>query len=367
MDRFWYNADMHQTGIVGRVQTVLGTITPEELGITLPHEHCLVDIACWFTEPAEASQKAFAYQPVTPENFGWVRYNAMSIKDNLQLLDEEIAVKELLLFKAAGGKSLVDPTNVGIARDPLALTRIARITGLNIIMGSGYYAEPSHPPGMDSKSEEEIAEEIVRDITVGVGNTGVRAGIIGEIGCSWPLTDNERKVLRASARAQQITGAALTVHPGRHETAYMEILDILDDAGADLSRVIMEHVDRGIFDHAKRLQVMEDCAGKGCYLEYDGFGHESYLPLTLTAGVGIDRFNDRQRVDDIYKLINRGYLHQLLVSQDCCWKINLRHYGGGGYAHILNNVLPRMRDHGIPNEAIHTIMVENPKPVLAFV
>lgn len=358
---------MHRANLVGKVQTVLGTVAPEELGITLPHEHCLIDMVAWFVEPSEASQRAMAHQPITLENLGWVRYHPMEHWENLRLLDEELAGKELELYKRAGGNSLVDVTSIGIARDPLALTRLARATKLNIIMGSGYYAGPAHPPDIDSKTEENITEEIVRDITIGAGNTGVCAGIIGEIGCSWPLTDNERKVLRASARAQQFTGAALTIHPGRHGSAYLEALEILGNAGADLSHTIMGHCDRGVFDHARRLKIMEDGAKTGCYLGYDGFGHESYFPLGLAPRSGIDRLNDRQRVDDIYKLIDRGYLHQILVSQDCCMKTNLYHYGGGGYAHILNNVLPRMRDHGIPNEAIHTILVENPKRVLTFI
>jgi len=113
-------------------------------------------------------------------------------------------------------------------------------------MGSGYYVSSSHPPEIEAKSEEEVAEEIIRDITVGVGNSGVRAGIIGEIGCSWPLRDSERKVLRASARAQQLTGAAITIHPGQHENAYLEILEILGNAGADLGHTIMGHVDRAV-------------------------------------------------------------------------------------------------------------------------
>jgi len=357
---------MNKANLTGKVQTVLGIIAPDELGITLSHEHCLIDMVAWFVEPNEASQRAMAHQPITLENLGWLRYHPMDHWENLQLLDEELAIKELELYKRAGGNSLIDVTNIGIARDPLALTRIARATNLNIIMGSGYYAGPAHPPDMHSKTEEDITEHIVRDITLGVGNAGVRAGIIGEIGCSWPLIDNELKVLRASAQAQQLTGAAVTIHPGRHESAYLEILEILRNAGADLARTIMGHCDRGIFDHVRRLEIMEDCAKTGCYLAYDGFGHESYFPLGLAPKSGIDRLNDRQRVDDIYKLIDRGYLHQILISQDCCMKTNLYHYGGGGYAHILNNVLPRMRDHGIPDEAIYTILVENPKRVLTF-
>ena len=357
---------MKRADLAGKVQTVLGAISPEELGITLAHEHCLVDITVLFIEPAEASQKALAYQPITLENFGWVRYHSANSLDNLRIFDEEIAIKELQFYKRAGGTSLVDVTNIGLARDPLALTRIARATDLNIIMGSGYYVGPSHPSEMDSKTEEEIAQEMVRDIITGVGDTGVRAGIIGELGCSWPLTDNERKVLRAGARAQQLTGAAITIHPGRHESAYLETLEVLGNAGADLGRTIMGHIDSRIFDHARRLEVAEKCAKAGCYLEYDTFGHESYLPVRIPH-MGIDRINDCQRVDDISRLIDRGHLNQILVSQDCCMKMNLRHYGGGGYAHILSNVLPRMRDHGITDEAIHTILVENPRSVLAFV
>ncbi len=356
---------MDRADLSGKVQTVLGVISPDELGITLAHEHCLVDITVLFTEPAEAGQKSLAYQPITLENFGWVRYHSVNSLDNLQVFDEEIAIKELQFYKRAGGNSLVDVTNIGLARDPLALTRIARATGLNIVMGSGYYVGPSHPLELENKTEEEIAQEIVRDITTGVGDSGIRAGIIGELGCSWPLTDNERKVLRASARAQKLTGAAITIHPGRHESAYSEVIEILGDAGADLSRTIMGHIDSRIFDHARRLEMVEKCATAGCYLEYDTFGHESYLPLR-TPHIGIDRINDRQRVDDISRLIDRGYLNQILVSQDCCMKMTLRHYGGTGYAHILSNVLPRMRDHGITDEAIHTILVENPRSVLAF-
>ncbi|HEX78438.1 MAG TPA: aryldialkylphosphatase [Dehalococcoidia bacterium] len=358
---------MNRADLVGKVQTVLGIIDPQDLGITLTHEHCLLDMAVWFMEPAEASQRALAHQPITLENIGWVRYHPMSHRENLRLLDEELAIKELQLYKLAGGHSLVDVTNIGLARDPMALRRIARATGLNIIMGSGYYAGPAHPPEVEGKTEEEIAEEIVHDIMVGVADTGVRAGIIGELGCSWPLMDSERKVLRAGARAQQLTGAALTIHPGRHESAYREVLDFLGNAGADLSRTIIDHFDRCLFDRDRRLKLVEDCAKTGCYIEYDLFGWEGYYPFALAPQAGFDLPNDRQRVDDISRLIDRGYLNQIVVGQDMCMKMRLCRYGGHGYAHILDNVLPRMRDHGISDEAIHTILVENPRRVLTFV
>ena len=357
---------MPTTELAGKVQTVLGTLKPEELGITLMHEHCLIDMTSWFADPAEASLRYMARKPITWDNLSWVRYHPMDSYDNLRLIDEELAIRELHYYKRSGGRSLVDVTSKGIARDPLALARMARATGLQIIMGSGYYTASSHPHDMDRKTDDEIAEEIKLDITLGADSTSVRAGIIGEIGCSWPLTDNERKVLRASALAQQLTGAAIIVHPGHHESAYTQALDVLADAGADISRTIIGHADRGIFKHSRRLKILEDCAKTGCYIEYDTFGHESYFPLRIAPKRGIDRLNDRQRIDDIAILIDKGFLSQILISQDCCMKTNLCRYGGGGYAHILNNALPVMRENGIPDEAIFTIMVENPKHILTF-
>ncbi|MCK4387351.1 MAG: phosphotriesterase-related protein, partial [Dehalococcoidia bacterium] len=229
---------MSRSELTGKVQTVLGPIAPEDLGITLPHEHLISDGSCWFVEPSEATEKAMVHHPVTLDILWWLRYHLFQNMDDLLLLDEQEAIKEAIHFKLAGGNSIVELSNIGLGRDPAALARISRSTGLNVIMGSGYYLAVSHGPEMDAKTEEEITDEIVRDIMVGAGNSGIRSGIIGEIGCSWPLADNERKSLRAAARAQQLTGAALNVHPGQGEEAAMEIVKILGDAGADLTRTV---------------------------------------------------------------------------------------------------------------------------------
>ena len=159
-----------------------------------------------FTPPVEASERQYAYEPVSMQNLGRVRYDPFSNRDNLLLLDEDGAIAEMLLYKKAGGGTVVDATTIGIGRDPLALARIARAVGINIVMGAGYYVGITHPDGMDDKTESDIAQQIVDELKTGVGNTGVRAGIIGELGCSWPLMDNEPKVLRAAAAAQSETG-----------------------------------------------------------------------------------------------------------------------------------------------------------------
>ncbi|MFC1984492.1 phosphotriesterase-related protein, partial [Chloroflexota bacterium] len=206
---------MRQEEITGKVQTVLGIIDADSLRVTLPHEHLLVDLTMYFVEPTEASEKVMVHEPISLENLSWIRIHSHNNWDNMRLTDEKITIKEALLYKGAGGDTIVELSNVGMARDPLGLARIARATGLNVVMGSGYYVGVSHPSELAAKTEEEITEEIVRDITVGVGETGVRAGIIGEIGCSVPLEEDERKVLRASAVAQQRTGAAINIHPSR--------------------------------------------------------------------------------------------------------------------------------------------------------
>ena len=185
---------------------MLGLIEPEKLGITLTHEHLLIDLSFLRPEPAEAHARQIFHNPLTLETLRYVKHYGMASLDDFRLLDVDTAIEEANLYRQHGGDSLVDATSIGIARDPVSLGRISRETGLNIVMGSSYYVHESHPHDMDARTEDEITEQIVRDITEGVNGTGIRSGVIGEVGCSWPLTDNERKVVRASGRAQRLTG-----------------------------------------------------------------------------------------------------------------------------------------------------------------
>ena len=350
---------MPDSDMRGLAHTVLGPVRPEALGPTSTHEHLLIDFQCMFHRPTEASEIHRTFEPVGLQNLGHIRYDPFSNRDNLLLLDEETAIAEAKLYKRAGGGTIVDVTTIGIGRDPLALARIARATGLNIVMGAGYYVDVAHPDGMDGKPDSDIADEMVADLTSGVGDTGVRAGIIGELGCSWPLTDNERKVLRAGARAQRETGAAILIHPGRNQSAPGEILDVLAEAGADIGRVIMGHLDRTVGD----INGVLELARRGCYLEYDLFGWESSnYPLS-----DMDMPNDAQRIAYIQRLIDEGYVERIVMAQDICFKNRLTRYGGEGYHHILEHIVPRMRQKSIPEDDIQTMLVANPAEVLAFV
>jgi phosphotriesterase-related protein len=347
--------------LTGKVQTVLGLIDGDKLGLTLPHEHLLLDLSVRFKLTDQSmTSRIMAQKKVSIEMMGWLRFHLFENVDNLMLTDEETTIKEATYFKLAGGESIVDVTNWGIGQDPHALTRIARSTGLNIVMGTGYYTVDSGCTAeLRAKSEDKIYEEIVKDVTE--GTDGIRPGIIGEIGAdSWPLDADEVKSLRASARAQRATGASLNIHPGRLEESPLQILQILDKAGADLSRVVMSHIDRTAYSFDSMLEM----AKTGCYLEFDCFSLEGYYPRRY--GV-FDVPNDAGRVNYIIRLIDKGHLEQILISTDTAMKARLVAYGGPGYAHIPNNVIPLMQAKGMTEAVINTITVENPRRMLTFV
>jgi phosphotriesterase-related protein len=346
--------------IAGKVQTVRGLIEPGQLGITLAHEHLLVDLSPTYSPPTDPDGREFWEQPVSIETIGRIRHHSMPNRDNVILSDVLTAIDEINLYRQHGGESLVEATSVGIARDPCGLVRISRATGVNVVMGSGYYVDAAHPSDMDGRSEACIRDEILRDITEGAQGTAIRSGIIGELGCSWPLTANERKVLRASAGAQRMTGAALLIHPGRNEAAPLEILAVLEDAGADLGRTVMSHLDRTVF----RRQTLLEIAESGCYLEWDLFGREESL---YPFNPQISMPSDAKRIDDIAWTASRGHSRKILVSQDICSKFRLQRYGGHGYYYLLSQVVPRMRARGLSSKLLDDILVNNPRDVLTFV
>jgi phosphotriesterase-related protein len=266
--------------------------------------------------------------------------------------------EELRHYLRAGGRSIVELSAPGTGRDPPGLVKIAEDTGAHIVMGTGWYVEPLHPPEVAMLDERALAERLVDEVESGVGETGIRAGILGEFGCSWPLTDAERKVLRAAGRAQLDTGCAVTVHPGRDQSAPYEILDEIASTGGDVTRVVIDHVDRTIFDSDELLRL----AATGCYVEYDLFGNEtSHYPFAC-----IDMPNDATRIDAIMFLFASGHSQQVLVSHDFAFRTCLRRYAGYGYAHMLDNVVPKMRSKGMSEAEIRQLVVENPRRLLTL-
>jgi len=341
------------------IATVQGIIDAEKLGVTSPHEHVLIDIRNQFTVFPEERRKALAEQKVSIENLDALSRDPYAVRDNLLLNDSSLAEKELMEFKRAGGDSLVDATSIGMGRDPRTLKKISRSTELNIIAGCGYYTQDTHPRDMDDKTVDEIAEEMITDISIGINGTDIRAGVIGELGTSVEIYPDEKKVLMAAAKAQVETGVGIIVHTYPWGKKGPEILEILFNNGANLNKVSINHVDVEIdTEYCKKI------AESGAYFEFDDFGKEFFIDKRYRGFAGGVFARDIERVRALKELVDAGCLSRIFISCDVCLKTLLHRYGGWGYDHILTHIVPMMREEGITEDQIDVIFRENPKKFL---
>ncbi|MBN3289005.1 PTER protein, partial [Polypterus senegalus] len=310
--------------------------------------------------PPPPDQEALIHQPIEMKNRFWVQLNPYSCKDNLHLNQETEAVKEELLhFKKAGGGTIVENTTTGIDRDVKTLKKLSQETGVNIVSGAGFYVDASHSKETRSMSVEKLTGIIIDEILHGADGTDIKCGVIGEIGTSWPITDSEKKVLQATAHAQTQLGCPVIIHPGRHDLAPFEVVRILQEAGGDLSKTVMSHMDRTIFEKEKLLEF----AKLGSYVEYDLFGTEM---LNYHFRPDVDMPCDNQRIQSVRLLVDEGYEDQLLIAHDVHTKNRLTKYGGHGYSYILEYIVPKMLTRGIAQSAVDKILIKNPKKWLTF-
>ena len=343
----------------GKVMTVLGPIDPIEIGITSTHDHILINFEAILTEPLNPQEKYMMNKKLSLENMGWVRFNWASSKDNLAYDDENLACNELNYFKNAGGKTIVDVTNIGLGRNPIKLESISKKTGINIVMGTGYYVELAQNKGYAKDGIEGLYENIIKDIKVGVDNSTVKSGIIGEVGCSWPWTENEKLSMEASVLAHKETGLPLLIHPGRNQIAPLEIIKYIDELGADLDNVVMGHIDRTIFDN----KILKETADTGVYLNLDLWGHDSpFYPLAPETYMP----GDHERIKMIEFLIDKGFEDKILLAHDICTKHRLKEFGGHGFDHIINHIIPWMIARKIDKEDITKMVHTNPTKMLTI-
>lgn len=345
------------------VMTVRGPISPEELGITMCHTHLLCNLAPLLPPAAEASRIALADLQFSLENLGRIRRNALAVRANLILGDVDEAIAEAMEYPKNGGRTIVEVTLPGIGRDPVGLRQISYATGLHVVSGTGWYVAASHPPIVKQKSTDELAAIMVKEIAEGIGSTGIRAGVIGEIamGRSFtgePFVPDEEKVLRAAARAQARTGVALTIHPNLIGKFWDTYIDIVEEEGANPSKCYLSHMEAYMPDVEYQKQLL----ARGVYISYDQFGHEERNDA-IAPGIGF--VPDRMRVDGIVELCKQGYADRIVLANEAAFRTCYLRGGGFGYGHLLQNIVPELRYRGVTDAQIHTMLVENPARLLA--
>lgn len=300
-----------------KIRTVLGDITKEQLGFTYSHEHL------WCCPPPQQKDRDF------------------------ELTNYDASLKELKTFKNIGGETLVDASTLDYGRDGNKLKQMSIESEVNVLGVSGFNKHIYFDKWVEEESIEEITSRLVNDIEVGMDGSDAKAGIL-KAG-SWynlihPL---EEKITRAVARAQKITGAPIWLHT-EAGTMGIEMLNILESEGVDLSVVAVGHSDRNA-DPYYHLKIVE----RGAYIQYDGPGKVKYYP-------------DNIRIDLIKNILEHGYGDKLLISGDMGRQSYLHAYGGGpGFEYIKEKFIPRMLDEQISQEAINKIFYDNPAEWLA--
>ncbi|MEO8952969.1 MAG: hypothetical protein ABI396_08300 [Ktedonobacteraceae bacterium] len=337
------------------IRTVLGPIPPENLGITLGHEHLLIDLRGLWDDPPPERAYLIDQEP-TLANLGALLRNPYDSKPNLLIDDPQVSIQELMRYRDAGGQGLIDMTTVGIKPNPEALCTIARQTGIHVVAGCGYYRQPLLPPSLHERSTEQIAEDLLHWLQEGMYGTTIRAGIMGELGTSSPLFPFEERQLRAAARVQQQTGASINVHPLIWGHEHLRILDILEEEGADLRRVAISHCDE-LIEPAWHTRIAE----RGAVLSFDTFGSETYFDRSFAQEP-----RDTDRIECVLRILDKGYGSQLTLAHDICTRTQFHRYGGWGWDHILCNIVPRLRHAGVSQQELDAILIDTPRRLVTL-
>ena len=311
------------TGEPGTVMTVRGPVPARELGFILPHEHIYCKL------------RHADYRYDVPDQFG----------------DEDLMAEEVSAFAELGGGTIFELSVPDTGRAPERLVTLSERTGVHIVMGCGWYRGNYYLPEerIGRRPAGDLAEELIREITEGVGDTGIRPGVIGEIGSekTW-VSPAEERVLRAAARAHKATGLAVGALHAIGPVA-SEQLTILEEEDADMSRVAVAHCET--YPH---LRYLLGLLRRGVYVMFDNCGQYR----------GMGEFEDRI-LDLIRELIDRGFEERLMLSHDICKFGQLLVHGGTGFVYLQETFLPALAGKGVPEATIATITRDNPRRWLA--
>lgn len=315
------------------VATVRGPVPAGGLGVTLMHEHVFV-----------LSPEIMANYPE-----GWGDEQAR----------EDDAVEKLNALKSIGVDTIVDPTVIGLGRYIPRIARIAQRTELQIIVATGVYTYNDVPmffhftgPGTVLNGPETMVDLFIRDITEGIAGTGVKAAILKCATDEPGVTPGVERVLRAVAAAHRATGVPITTHTHAHSRRGLDQQRIFAEEGVDLSRVIIGHS-----GDTTDLDYLEELIAAGSYIGMDRFGVDNVLS-----------FDDR--VDTVAKMCARGHAGRMVLAHDASCYIDWLPeealpmvLPNWHYLHIHNDVLPALRERGVTEEQITTMLVDNPRTI----
>lgn len=298
------------------IETVKGPIRKESLGITMCHEHVILDLST-------------------------VRGDTDSVLNDLDEISEEIEA-----YTRLGGKSLMEVTGMGMGRDVRKLFQVSHATGAHIVAATGFYLKDYHPQWLASATVDKVASLFVKEIQEGIDDTGIKAGIIGEVATSKDgMYPTEEKVLRAAARAHKKTGAPITTHCDMGRLSRSQC-DLFKEEKVDPKKVVLGHMDlRDDLDGYEYVLKQGFCIG------FDTIGKVAYRP-------------DEKRADTLMALVKKGYQKQILLSQDISRKSYLRSNGGGGYTMVLKTFIPLLKEKGIDEEVLIDLLIHNPARLL---
>ncbi|PSN56987.1 Phosphotriesterase-related protein [Blattella germanica] len=324
--------------MVSKIQTVLGPISPEDLGRTLTHGHLPFGYDKFYIEPPKKF-KEFLENKIGIDNIGFIRQFPYSNRHNIQFNDDDsqsAVLYDLELYKEFGGGAIVENTSHGLQRNVQYMKEVSQKTGIHVIAGTGYYLASVQPPSILAQSQETMYNMMLTELTARcVEQHDVKCGFIGEVASGWPLHEFEKRAIQAAGEVQEEVRCPVSFHSGRHPDAPFEIIRLFQESGGDAKKAVMSHIERTLYEDEEILEF----SSLGSYCQFDLFGNEcSYYQVNPAA----DMPSDAQRIDKIMCLLYEGKEDKILLAHDIHTKHRLIKFGGHGYSHILNNVLLKM-------------------------
>lgn len=379
----------------GKVMTINGPVEPNELGYTLPHEHLYFNTSGYKPEMTPEEEELYLSH-ITLENLNYVRKNPYRVLENCIMFDKDMLQRAVREFKLKGGGTICDVTPHGCGLDspmPDFLPEIKEVCDaedVKVVLGMGHYIHAFDIPqeskaaasaqgknydilvsptseAIEGFTPEQLAEEYIKDIKKGYGDLGIRPGIIGELGTGFVVTELEQRTLRAGAIAQQETGLAITLHLQPSKMNDHQDLDILEESGARMDKVVLGHRDGVLaiseMSFEKCIDHYKSTLERGCYIQFDLCGNQEYFRADL-GNWWLPA--DRERAAALKALCDAGYEDKLLVSQDEGHRYYMTEYGGWGLAHVLTGFRETMLEYGLTEAQCDKITKKNPQEMLTI-